>query len=176
MCLLLGICLIILGVLAISLPLLTALTFQYLIGVLLIVGSGFLAVHAFSMQGASRKLVSLAIAGVYLLFGILLFVYPIAGVLALTLFFAAFFLIEGAFKVVASVAHRGLPNWGWGLLSGIVSIILGIIIWTGWPGSALWAIGLLIGIDLIFSGWWIAMLGLALHTLPVPGGGMAEQH
>jgi len=174
--LLLGLCVIVLGIVAISLPLVAALTIQVLIGVLLIVGSVFMAVYGIKLQGAGRKMLGFAVAVLYLVFGIVFLGHPIAGILALTLFLAAFFLIEGGFKIVASIEHRGLPNWGWGLFSGIVSLILGIIIWTGWPASTVWAIGLLVGIDLIFSGWWIVMLGLALHALPTAGGRMVEQH
>jgi uncharacterized membrane protein HdeD (DUF308 family) len=74
----------------------------------------------------------------------------------------------GIFKVVAALSYR-FAAWGWSLASGIIDVILGVLIWQEWPASALWVIGLFVGINLIFRGFnWIA-LGLALRSLPRPG-------
>jgi uncharacterized membrane protein HdeD (DUF308 family) len=76
-------------------------------------------------------------------------------------------MVGGIFKVVSALAYR-FAAWGWPLVGGILDVILGLMIWQGWPASSLWVIGLFVGIDLIFRGFnWIA-LGLALRSLPSP--------
>jgi len=85
---------------------------------------------------------------------------PAAGALVLTLIMAVYFLVIGIIRAVTAVTLR-FPNWGWVLLSGVVTFILGILIKQQWPYSGLWVIGLFIGIDLIFSGWSYVMLALA---------------
>jgi uncharacterized membrane protein HdeD (DUF308 family) len=74
-------------------------------------------------------------------------------------------MVGGIFKVVAAVAYR-FAAWGWSLAGGIIDVILGLMIWQGWPASSLWVIGLFVGINFLFRGLnWIA-LGLALRSLP----------
>ena len=76
-------------------------------------------------------------------------------------------MVGGIFKVVSAVAYR-FTAWGWSPAGGIIDLILGLMIWQGWPASSLWVIGLFVGIILILRGFnWIA-LGLALHSLPRP--------
>ena len=71
------------------------------------------------------------------------------------------------FRIVAALSYR-FASWGWPLLSGVIDVILGVLIWQEWPASALWVIGLFVGINLLFRGFnWIA-LGLALRSLPRP--------
>ena len=80
---------------------------------------------------------------------------------------AANFLVGGIFRVVIAAAVR-FQNWGWAVVGGLLSIVLGVMIWQDWPESSVWAVGLLVGIDLIFTGWtWVA-LALGLRTLPRP--------
>ena len=76
-------------------------------------------------------------------------------------------MVGGIFKIVAALSYR-FGAWGWSLASGIIDLILGVMIWQEWPASALWVIGLFLGINLVFRGInWIA-LGLALRALPRP--------
>ena len=84
--------------------------------------------------------------------------------LALTLLVACFLMVGGIFKIVARSATGSA--WGWALAGGIIDLILGVMIWQDWPASALWVIGLFLGINLVFRGInWIA-LGLALRSIP----------
>ena len=99
--------------------------------------------------------------------GLLFLRAPVGALAALTLLVACYLLVGGIFKVVAALAYR-FAAWGWSLAGGIIDVILGVLIWQGWPASSLWVIGLFVGINLIFRGFnWIA-LGLALHPLPRP--------
>ena len=93
--------------------------------------------------------------------GLVLVGYPLEGVVALTLFLAAFFLVEGIFKIAFSFKIRPAPQWGWGVFSGIVSFVLAIMILAQWPLSAVWVVGLLVGIGMLFNGWSLVMLGFA---------------
>ncbi len=81
-----------------------------------------------------------------------------------TLFMAMFFLISGLFQLVSSLVIH-LPGWGWHALNGVITVVLGVLVLAQWPISGLWAIGLFVGIDLLFFGWaWIA-LALDLHKM-----------
>ena len=99
--------------------------------------------------------------------GLLFLRAPLNALAALTLLLACFLMVDGIFKVVAALAYR-FAAWGWSLAGGIIDVILGVMIWQEWPASALWVIGLFVGINLLFRGFnWIA-LGLALRSLPRP--------
>jgi uncharacterized membrane protein HdeD (DUF308 family) len=93
--------------------------------------------------------------------GIVLLVAPLQGALALTIVLAVFLLVEGVFKIITAFRVRDHRGWGWLLASGIVSVILGLLIWAQWPASGLWVIGLLVAIQLLFTGWSLVMLALA---------------
>jgi uncharacterized membrane protein HdeD (DUF308 family) len=100
--------------------------------------------------------------------GLLFLRAPLDALAALTLLIASFLMVGGIFKIVAALSYR-FAAWGWSLAGGIIDVILGVLIRQEWPASALWVIGLFVGINLIFRGFnWIA-LGLALRSLPRPG-------
>jgi len=97
--------------------------------------------------------------------GVLLIGWPTQGVFSLTSVLIAFLLIEGAITIFYALEHRAGPvRWGYMLASGIVDLILGIILFAGLPGTATWALGLLIGINMFFGGW--ALILMALSTPP----------
>jgi len=88
--------------------------------------------------------------------------------LGLTLLVACFLMVGGIFKIVAVISHR-FASWFWPLVSGVVDVVLGVMIWQEWPASAFWVIGLFVGINLIFRGFnWVG-LGLALRSIPSAG-------
>ncbi len=82
-----------------------------------------------------------------------------------TIFMAMFFLVSGLFQLVSSFAIHALPGWGWQALNGAVTFLLGILVLAQWPASGLWAIGLFVGIDLVFFGWAWITLAIGLHNL-----------
>lgn len=101
--------------------------------------------------------------------GLMFLRVPIGALLTLTLLLACLLMVGGVFKIIASLSFR-FSAWGWPLLSGIIDLILGVMIWQQWPASALWVIGMFLGINLVFRGFnWIG-LGLALrtHVRPTP--------
>lgn len=157
----LGVLLIILGVIAIGTAVAATLISVLIFGCLLFIGGIFQIVHAFWVRTWSGMALQLFIGILNIIVGLLIIGNPGASALALTLLMAAFFIVGGVFRVAMSLDVHA-PGRGWGIVSGIIDIILGVLIWIHWPTTAFWVIGLFIGIDLIFTGWWfitLAMLG-----------------
>ena len=94
--------------------------------------------------------ISLMGAIIYIVVGILMLIYPLTGILTLTLLIGIFFLLEGIAKIAVSFELKPATNWGWLLFSGIIALIMSAIILFGWPGTSLWVLGLLVGITLYF--------------------------
>jgi len=95
--------------------------------------------------------------------GVLLLLRPAAGAASLTLLLAALFLVSGLFRIVFALSVR-IDGWGWQVLGGVVSFVLGLLISAGWPASSFWVIGTFISIDLIFGGWSFIMIALAVRS------------
>lgn len=176
---LLGIALIIVGVVAIVVPAATAITLlsvDYLLGALLLIGGVLQAIYAFRRHAtAGRVVLALIVSALYVIAGLILIGHPFAAILSLTLFLAAFLVVAGIFKVIAAFEMYGTAHWGWTLVGGIVSFILGVLIWAGWPATV-WALGLWIGIDLLYIGWTMIAIAVVLHAVPSVGGRLAGQH
>ena len=90
---------------------------------------------------------------------------PLLGAAVYTLFLTMLFFALGIVRIVAAFTHR-FSGWGWAVLSGVVTLCLGVLIWRQLPEAALWVIGTFVGIDLIFNGWSWVMLGVAARSLP----------
>jgi uncharacterized membrane protein HdeD (DUF308 family) len=157
-----GIVLLLLGIAAILLPVLATITFTLLIGWLFLISGVVGLVTTLWMRNAPGHWWSLLSAFIGIAAGILLLIWPITGSFSLTLLLSAFFIVEGITSIMYAIEHRNQLSgrWGWMLVSGIVDLILAGIIIAGLPGTALWALGLLVGINLIFGG--VAMVGMAL--------------
>ncbi len=156
-----GIVFLILGILAICLPGIFTLGFELLIGWLFLIGGVIQLVRTFQTKSIPNFVWTILSAIVYLVVGGLLLWYPLRGVLTLTFLLALFFLIQGIFQIISSFTLRPMRNWGWTLFSGIVSVIIAAIIWSGWPGTAVWVLGLLVGINLLFAGLSMILLSTA---------------
>jgi uncharacterized membrane protein HdeD (DUF308 family) len=125
---------------------------EILIAMILFIAGATQVVHAFKSQRPKGFTFRLLAAGLYCLAGILLLAFPLHGALTLTLLLAVFFAIIGAFKIALALHLRADPSWDWLLISGLIAVVLGTLIWMGLPCTATWAIGLLVGIELLFSG------------------------
>ncbi len=157
-----GIMLIVLGAVAIIVPVVATLAFTLVIGWLFLISGGVGLVTTFWMRNAPGFWWALLSAAVALAAGIVLILWPISGTLSLTLVLIAFFAVEGIATLMYAIEHRNQLSgrWGWMLASGIVDLILAGIIFAGLPGTATWALGLLVGINMLFGG--TAMIGMAL--------------
>jgi len=160
-----AIVLIVFGFLAICLPFLTSWGVVLVIAWLIIFSGGFQFIHAFQSQGVGHILWKLLVAVLYLIVGIYFLLNPLLGVAAFTLALAIFFVLEGVFDLVAYFQARAMPGSGWILFDGIVTLILGLLVWRQWPSSSLWVIGTLVGISMIFTGMTRLMLSLAARRL-----------
>jgi uncharacterized membrane protein HdeD (DUF308 family) len=148
-----GIAAIVIGCFAILLPELFTLGAAVFIGIVLVIVSAFLAAAAFAAHGVGSFLARLAWALLTFVVGLWLILEPHNGSLTLTLVLGIYFLLMGITRVTVAFLGRGQPNAGWIGLSGICGLIIGILVLAKFPSSADWAIGLLVGIDLIFAGW-----------------------
>ncbi len=157
-----GIALIVLGSIAVIVPGIFSLAVTTLVGVLLLVGGAIRLWRCLSGGDAGSHLWHILAAILALVAGVLLLVNPMEGVLTLTVVVIALFLAEGVMKTIGAFSMRPRNGWVWMLVSGLVDIVLGALLWSGLPGTALWAIGLLVGISLLFPGWTAVMLAAGL--------------
>jgi uncharacterized membrane protein HdeD (DUF308 family) len=159
-----GIILVILGLLAIALPPIATLAIEILIGWLFLVSGIVGLVTTFWMRHAPGFWWSLVSAILGIVAGIVLLAWPVTGALSLTLILIVFFTIEGVASIMFALDHKRelSGRWGWMLASGIIDLILAGIILAGLPGTAAWAIGLLVGINMVFGG--SALIAMALHA------------
>lgn len=158
-----GVLMVVLGVLAIIEPVVATVAVDFFVGWLFVV-SGIMGLAVMvSARNVQVFLWTLLTAALSLVVGILLVWKPVQGVVSLTAVLTAFFIVEGIFQTVGSIAYRDVMThtWGWLLLSGLSDLALAAIIILGWPGTAAWTLGLLVGINLITSGWAILMVAFA---------------
>lgn len=157
-----GVIMTILGVLAVIWPQISTVAVDVYVGWLFLLSGVVGLVTMFFAPAVSAFFWSLFTAGLSLFVGILLLWHPIEGAVSLTLVLVAFFIAEGVFQIAVSLSHReAFPDsWGWMLASGIADLILAALIISGWPGTAGWALGLIVGVNLITSGIAIIMVAV----------------
>ena len=159
-----GIILTILGLLAIAVPPLATLAVEIFVGWLFLISGIAGLITTFGARQAPGFWWSLLSAVLGIAAGLVLLVWPIRGIGALTVLLIVFFIIEGVLSIMYALEHKRelTGQWGWMLASGIIDLILAAIIFAGLPGTAAWAIGLLVGINMLFGG--SAMMAMALHA------------
>jgi uncharacterized membrane protein HdeD (DUF308 family) len=157
-----GIILVILGAIAIIEPPFATLAFTIVIGWLFLASGIMGLITTFWARGAPGFWWSLISALVAIAAGVVLLMWPISGTLSLTLVLIAFFIVEGVASIMYAIDHRSqlTGQWVWMLISGIIDLILALIIFIGLPGTAEWALGLLVGINMVFGG--AALIAIAL--------------
>ena len=157
-----GILLVILGIIAIVLPPIATLAITIIIGWVFLVSGIMGLITTFWARGVPGFWWSLISAIIAIAAGIVLLLWPVSGSLSLTLVLIAFFVVEGIVSIMYAIDHRNQLSgrWGWMLVSGIIDLILAAIIFAGLPGTAAWALGLLVGINMVFGG--VALIGIAL--------------
>jgi uncharacterized membrane protein HdeD (DUF308 family) len=162
---LLGAALVVVGIIALGSLVIASLATAVAIGVLLLVAGVTETIGGFWNRGWSGFFLHLLSGALSIVVGVLCLKVPVDALLALTLLLACLLMVGGIFKIVAALNYR-FEAWGWPLVSGVIDLILGVLIWLEWPASALWVLGLFVGISLVFRGFnWIG-LGLALRVQP----------
>jgi uncharacterized membrane protein HdeD (DUF308 family) len=163
--LVLGIALVIIGVLALGQPYLTALAGNTVFAVMLLIAAGVEIASAI-FGGRWRGFFFHLLAGLlYLVVGIFMLEDPVRGILGLVLILAAMFMAKGVLGIILALTQH-FHAWGWVLFDGIVSLILGIFIWKNWPWDAKVILTIFIGIEIIFNGWTWIMLALSARQIP----------
>jgi uncharacterized membrane protein HdeD (DUF308 family) len=113
--------------------------------------------------------VQLLVGLVYLAAGFVVTDHPVISTVMMTLFISVSFIVLGAFRAIGALLVR-FPQWGWSLLNGVITLLVGIVIYRHLPEDALWVIGLLVGLEMLFNGWTWIMLALAVRHISKPVG------
>ncbi|HEY1735441.1 MAG TPA: HdeD family acid-resistance protein [Methylovirgula sp.] len=161
-----GILLIVLGIAAVVVPFIAGLAATVFVGWVFLLAGILGLVATFRARGAPGFGWAIASAIAAIVAGGILLWNPLQGLVTLTFVMTAFFVVDGIFIIVLAITHRRelTGRWEWMLINGLIDLILAAIILTGLPGTILWAIGLLLGIDLIFGG--VSLIGMALAARP----------
>ena len=153
----LGVGLVILGMIALSSAAMASVATTLVIGFLLLIGGFGELIGVFWCRGWTGFFHHLLSGVLSIVVGALVVRAPVDTALGITLLLAILFLVGGIFRIITVASHR-FTAWGWPLASGVIDLILGVMIWREWPGSALWVIGTFVGISLIFRGFnWIGL-------------------
>ena len=158
-----GVIMMVLGVLAIIWPQISTLAVDIYVGWMFLLSGLVGLVTMFLAPNVEAFLWSLLTAALSLFVGVLLLWHPVEGAVSLTLVLIAFFIVEGIVQIAAAIKHRDAfpDSWGWMMMSGIVDLVLAAALIGGWPGTASWALGLIVGVNLITSGLAITMVAIA---------------
>ena len=154
----LGIALIALGVAAVLTPIVAGAAVVTVIGFILLIAGIVPIVRQLKSESSKERTMGLTLGIIAVLAGIAVIGHPLLGLWVLTLLLAGYFLAEGVWKIVVSFRYKPATGWLWLLASGVMSLVLGLLIWRQWPVSGIWAVGVLVGVNLLGT-------GLALVTL-----------
>jgi len=158
-----GVLLIVFGIMAVGSPFLAAVAVNVVIAWLIVLAGVVHLMLAFRAHGAGSMIWKLLVGLAYLFFGAYLIMHPVLGVASLTLLLASLFLIEGILDIVLFFKMRSLGGSSWVLVDGIITLLLGLMIYLQWPSSSAWAIGILVGVSMIISGITRVMMSLAVR-------------
>ncbi len=158
----LGILMILFGFVIILFPVAGTFTIEILFGILLLIAGLAQIVLAFQARGWKGFLLTLLLGILYGGAGLILLLYPLSGVITLTLFLGVFLLVDGILRIGLASKLGPKYNSNWILFDGIITILLGILILLAWPSDALWVIGLLFGINILFGGLTSIMLSFSI--------------
>lgn len=157
----LGIVLVLMGLGAIVSPFVAAVFVTIILGWMFVVGGILRGIDAIRSRYERSFVWQLLISILYVVLGMLILTNLFSGVLSLTLLIGIFIFIQGVFEVILAFQIRPSGNWIWVLLSGLINVILGILIWSKWPVGAAWILGVLVGVSLLTTGISVIMFAIA---------------
>jgi uncharacterized membrane protein HdeD (DUF308 family) len=162
-----GIIMVVLGALAIIWPQISTLAIDLYVGWMFLISGIVGLVTMFVAPSVAAFLWSLLTAALSLFVGVLLLWHPVEGAVSLTLVLISFFIAEGIFQIAAAIRHHeAFPDsWGWLLMSGLADLVLAAMLIWGWPSTAMWALGLIAGLNLITSGVAIVMVAVGARKM-----------
>ncbi len=150
----------VMGVVAILAPFVTGVALSMLLGALLVVGAALRGIHAFGAESWAGALLQGALAILYTVAGVALIANPVYGLVSLTILLIAYFLVDGLLEVAMGLRLRPEANWGWVVASGVLGLVVAALLFVGFPSTALWAVGLLFGVNLLASGVSMVMVAM----------------
>lgn len=154
-----GIVLLILGMLAVVAPFVAGTATAILVGIILIAAGVVMTVAAFGVRSGGGGVFAFLLGIVMALAGFVIVARPLIGLASITVALAVYFVVDGIFQIIAGFQARPQKGWGWSLFGGILSLLLAFLIWRQWPSSALWFVGVVVGVRVLFAGWGMLMLG-----------------
>lgn len=161
----LGVLMILLGIIAILAPWEFGILIVYIVGWTAIFNGVAQIFYGIKTHTGGRTILEIILGIIYVIAGVYLIIHPIGGLLAITLLLASFLLVYGVVALVLAFQMRPHPGWGWVLVDGIVTILLGILIWAHWPINSEWVVGTLFGISILMSGFSRLMISLAVRNV-----------
>ena len=160
-----GMFLVLAGIIALFAPLVTGISVVMLVGILLVVAGAAQLLLAFKAGSFGAGVLVFLVGALTLLVGLYMMARPGVALATLTLFLAGYFIIAGISEVFSAFGARPAKGWGWLLFGGIVSVVLGVMIWRQFPVSGAWAVGLLVGVRLLMSGMTLITIGSAAGSV-----------
>jgi len=155
-----GFAVMLLGVLAVSTPFISGVAASSFVTILIIAAGLAMTTYAFKAGSFGKGLLQFLFGGITIAGGVMMFMAPMLNMFTLTAVLMVYFVVDGVYSIYTGVKGRADKGWGWVTISGVSSVILAVLLYRQWPDSGTYAIGLLVGIRLIFAGWSIAMLGM----------------
>jgi uncharacterized membrane protein HdeD (DUF308 family) len=152
-----GIIILLMGIFATGSPLVAGVSLVIAVGFMLIVGG--ISQLAFALK-ARTGWFSIILGSLTILAGVYMVSNPGVALATMTLVIAIYLVMSGVFEVMMAFQIKPAKGWGWALFSGVISVLLGAMIWSQFPVSVAWTVGTLVGIKLFFSGWMVLMFGL----------------
>ena len=162
-----GVIMLICGILAIGSPLVAGMSVTVVVGVMLLVGGISQCFLSFQAGAFGKGLLIFIMGALTAVAGLYLFNQPLAGLASITLFLAAYFVVVGVSELIGAFQIRPADGWGMMLFNGIVTLLLGVIIWRQFPLSGAWAVGVLFGIKLVLGGWFLIFIGRGVRGAAV---------
>ncbi len=160
-----GIIVVILGFLAMMAPLVSGIAVTVMVAILLLAAGLAQTMYAFKSETILSGAGTFLFGGLAVLCGLAMLFFPGKGLAAITLFLAYYFIADGIISLVNGIRFRPFKGWGGMVFSGIISLLLGCMIWSKWPVSGIWAVGILVGVRLLFTGWTMIILGAVTEEL-----------
>ena len=154
-----GFLMVILGLFAMFTPAVSGITVTLMLAVLLLISGLGMLMYSFSSAHFGQGMMRFLFGGITALAGIYMFTQPGMALASLTMFLAVYFVVDGIFSIIAGL--RLQEEKGWVIFNGVVTLLLGAMIWKGWPVSGLWAVGILVGVKLVVGG----MVMMALESV-----------
>jgi len=155
----LGILTVIFGVIAIGSPLITGVAVAVFVGFLLLASGVARIVHALKSKQWGTGFWGTVIGVLGVAAGLLMIFRPLVGLVTMTMLLAIYFLVDGISEIIAAFKIKPDQGWGWVLFNGVIAVLLGLMVWRQWPVSGAWAIGILVGVHILITGWSMIILG-----------------